>query len=99
MGSLAEELQRLEAEARERVEQLREKIAELTGQLSVTEERVMRRLDITGSRWSVPGAEAVLTLWAVISNGDLPEYWAFHIERERERLYPHTDQHNYELTA
>ncbi|GAA2775167.1 hypothetical protein GCM10010521_62090 [Streptomyces rameus] len=60
---------------------------------------VADRLDITGSRWSVPGAEAVLTLRAVISNGDFPQYWTFRTHRERERLYPRPDQHNYELLA
>ncbi|MDQ1051900.1 hypothetical protein QFZ76_010225 [Streptomyces sp. V4I2] len=57
------------------------------------------RLDITGSLWSVPGAEAVLTLRALIGNGDFPQYWTFHTCRERERLYPRPDQHNYELLA
>ncbi|MCZ4509780.1 hypothetical protein O3Q52_16570 [Streptomyces sp. ActVer] len=57
------------------------------------------RLDITGSRWTVPGAEAVLTLRAVISNGDFPQYWTSHNRRERERLYPRPDQHNNELPA
>ncbi|MEU0649149.1 ISKra4 family transposase [Streptomyces umbrinus] len=57
------------------------------------------RLDITGSRWSVCGAEAVLTLRAVISNGDFPQYWTFHTRRERERLYPAPDQAQYDLTA
>jgi hypothetical protein len=33
------------------------------------------RLDITGARWGLQGAEAVLTLRAVISNGDFDEYW------------------------
>ena len=33
------------------------------------------RLDITGARWGLDGAEAVLTLRAVISNGDFEEYW------------------------
>jgi hypothetical protein len=60
---------------------------------------VADRLDITGSRWSVPGAEAVLTLRALISNGDFPQYWTFHTHRERERLYPQPEQHNYELHA
>lgn len=60
---------------------------------------VADRLDITGSRWSVPGAEAVLTLRALISNGDFPQYWTFHTHRERERLYPRPDQHTYELPA
>ncbi|MFJ2240928.1 hypothetical protein [Streptomyces sp. NPDC087859] len=57
------------------------------------------RLDITGSRWTVPGAEAVLTLQALISNGDFPHYWIFHTHRERERLYRRPNQHNYELLA
>jgi hypothetical protein len=33
------------------------------------------RLDITGARWGLDGAEAILTLRAVISNGDFDEYW------------------------
>ncbi|MFI7505095.1 hypothetical protein ACIBVL_42805 [Streptomyces sp. NPDC049687] len=49
---------------------------------------VADRLDITGSRWSVAGAEAVLTLRPLISNGDFPQYWTFHTRGERERLYP-----------
>ncbi|MFD9320072.1 hypothetical protein ACFWDQ_20750 [Streptomyces sp. NPDC060053] len=57
------------------------------------------RLDITGGRWSVPGAEAVVTLRALISNGDFPQYWTFHTHRERERLYLRPDQHNNELLA
>lgn len=60
---------------------------------------VADRLDITGSRWSAPGAEAVLTLRALISNGDFPQYWIFHTQRERARLHPHPDQHHYELGA
>ncbi|MGW6752188.1 hypothetical protein [Streptomyces sp. NPDC055006] len=46
------------------------------------------RLDITGSRWSVPGTEAVLLLRAVHANGDLPEHWTWHTIQERKRLYP-----------
>ncbi|MFE3827680.1 hypothetical protein [Streptomyces sp. NPDC059092] len=33
---------------------------------------VADRLAITGSRWSVPGAKALLQLSAIISNGDSP---------------------------
>ncbi len=43
------------------------------------------RLDITGARWSVPGAEAVLRLRSLRSSGDFEEYWGFHLCRERER--------------
>ena len=38
------------------------------------------RLDIGGARWGLDGAEAVLTLRAVISNGDFEEYWRFHLK-------------------
>jgi hypothetical protein len=50
------------------------------------------RLDIGGARWGLDGAEAVLTLRAVISNGDFREYWRFHLEREHQQLYPGTTQ-------
>ncbi|MGI5507598.1 ISKra4 family transposase [Streptomyces sp. CA-106131] len=57
------------------------------------------RLDITGARWGLHGAEAVLKLRAVTSNGDLDDYWAFHTAREHERLYPNPDQAIFRLTA
>jgi hypothetical protein len=38
------------------------------------------------------GAEAILTLRAVISNGDFEEYWRFHLAREHQRLYTGTSQ-------
>jgi len=43
------------------------------------------RLDTTGSGWSLRGAEALLRLRALRSSGDLDEYWAFHLARERAR--------------
>lgn len=43
------------------------------------------RLDITGARWSLRGAEAVLRLRALRSSGDFEEYWAFHLAQERIR--------------
>jgi hypothetical protein len=57
------------------------------------------RLDIGGARWGLDGAEAVLTLRAVISNGDFEEYWRFHLAREHQRLYPGTKQGKYALGA
>jgi hypothetical protein len=57
------------------------------------------RLDITGARWGLLGAEAILQLRALISNGDLDTYWRFHAAREHQRLYPAPDQQEYELTA
>ena len=43
------------------------------------------RMDITGARWSTPGAEAVLRLRAVIANGDFDEYWQCHQQQELRR--------------
>ncbi|MFI0242037.1 ISKra4 family transposase [Streptomyces sp. NPDC016845] len=57
------------------------------------------RLDITGSRWSVPGAEAVLLVRVVQANGDMPQYWDFHLHAEQHRLHPAADKVNYKLTA
>ena len=57
------------------------------------------RLDIGGARWGLDGAEAVLTLRAVISNGDFEEYWRFHLACEHQRLYPGTVQGQYTLGA
>jgi hypothetical protein len=41
------------------------------------------RLDITGARWSVDGAEAILRLRSLRASGDFDEYWRFH---QRQRL-------------
>jgi hypothetical protein len=48
---------------------------------------VKDRLDLTGSRWGVNGAEAVLKLRALRSNGDFDEYWKFHLDKERQRVH------------
>ena len=42
------------------------------------------RMDVTGARWSLKGAEAVLRLRALRSSHDFDEYWAFHEKREYE---------------
>ncbi|MGH8940372.1 MAG: ISKra4 family transposase, partial [Actinomycetes bacterium] len=43
------------------------------------------RMDITGARWSTPGAEAILRLRAVIANGDFDKYWQYHQQQELRR--------------
>ena len=48
---------------------------------------VKDRMDITGARWGLPGAEAVLLLRAVISNGDFDTYWAWHLAQELQRTH------------
>jgi hypothetical protein len=57
------------------------------------------RLDITGARWGLQGAEAILTLRAVIANGDFDQYWRYHLAQEHQRLYPGTEQGQYTLSA
>jgi hypothetical protein len=45
------------------------------------------RLEITGARWGLAGAEAILKLRAVISNSDLDRYRTFHIDHEQHRIH------------
>ena len=45
------------------------------------------RLGITGARWDLPGAEAVLKLRALHSSGDWKTYWRFHQQQEAARNY------------
>ncbi|MGH3966284.1 MAG: hypothetical protein ACRDZO_11320 [Egibacteraceae bacterium] len=44
-------------------------------------------MDITGARWGLPGAEAILTLRALISNGDFDDYWTYHLTQEHQRVH------------
>jgi hypothetical protein len=46
---------------------------------------VKDRMEVTGARWSLTGAEAVLRLRALRSSHDFGEYWAFHEAQEYER--------------
>lgn len=46
---------------------------------------VKDRMDITGARWSLKGAEAVLKLRSLHASGDLDEYWEFHYAQELKR--------------
>ncbi|MHC5863338.1 ISKra4 family transposase, partial [Nostoc sp.] len=43
------------------------------------------RMDITGARWSLAGAEAVLRLRSLYISGDWHEYWRFHLQQEHKR--------------
>jgi hypothetical protein len=48
---------------------------------------VQDRLGITGARWGLQGAEAVLKLRALRSSGDWDDYWRFHERQEALRNY------------
>ena len=46
---------------------------------------VRDRMELTGARWRLEGAEAVIRLRALRASGDFDEYWDFHEAREHER--------------
>lgn len=48
---------------------------------------VKDRMERSGMRWRIPGAEAVLKLRAIKLSGDLDAYWRFHIRQDQRRLY------------
>ena len=43
------------------------------------------RMDRTGARWRLKGAEAVLRLRSLYASGDFDDYWQFHEEQELHR--------------
>ena len=43
------------------------------------------RMDRTGARWRLRGAEAVLKLRSLYASGDLEDYWTFHEQQEQQR--------------
>lgn len=48
---------------------------------------VKDRMDVTGARWSLDGAEAVLRLRSLRASGDFEDYMVFHQRQERQRNY------------
>ena len=54
---------------------------------------------ITGARWGLDGAEAILRLRAIQANGDLDAYWDYHIAREHHRNHTSRYQHGLTLAA
>lgn len=48
---------------------------------------VKDRMDLTGARWGLHGAEAILKLRALRCNGDFDEYWHFHLAQEQQRIH------------
>jgi len=48
---------------------------------------VKDRMDLTGARWSLDGAEAILRLRALRASGDFEDYMVFHRRQERLRHY------------
>ena len=48
---------------------------------------VKDRMDITGARWGLAGAEAILKLRALKANGDFDQYWDYHLAQERHHVH------------
>ena len=48
---------------------------------------VKDRMERTGARWRLHGAEAILKMRALKTNDDFDQYWAFHQQQEQERNY------------
>jgi len=46
---------------------------------------VKDRMEITGARWRLESAEAVLRLRSLRASGDFDEYWEFHLQQEYQR--------------
>jgi len=46
------------------------------------------RMERSGMRWSLEGAEAMIRLRSLHLSGDLDDYWDFHMEQDHRRLYP-----------
>ena len=49
---------------------------------------VKDRMERSGMRWSLEGAEAVLQMRAVYVSEDFDDYWEFHQHQDQQRLYP-----------
>ena len=60
---------------------------------------VKDRMDITGARWGLGGAEAILKLRALISNGDFDDYWNYHLRQEHQRIHQARYRDNLILAA
>jgi hypothetical protein len=49
------------------------------------------RMERAGMRWKVPGAQAMLELRTIETNGDWNAFQKYRIDSENERLYPHPE--------
>jgi hypothetical protein len=49
------------------------------------------RMERAGMRWKIPGAEAMLELRTIDTNGDWDAFQRYRIDAENKRLYPHSE--------
>jgi len=57
------------------------------------------RMAITGARWGLTGAQAILWLRAIHASGDHNAYWTYHLRQEHQRNHLSRYQHGLELAA
>jgi hypothetical protein len=60
---------------------------------------VQDRMGITGARWGLDGAQAMLWLRAIAASGDTDAYWDYHITQERQRNHQSRYQDSLDLAA
>ena len=61
---------------------------------------VKDRMDLTGARWGLRDAEAVLKLRALRASGDFDDYWKFHCDEELKRNYKtHCNEYEFKNAA
>lgn len=56
-------------------------------------------MEVTGARWDLDGAEAILKLRALAGTGDLDDYLTFHFQQEKRRNHDVRYQPDCELAA
>ncbi len=57
------------------------------------------RMGITGARWGLHGAQAILWLRAIAASGDTSTYWDYHIAQEHQRNHLSRYKDSLDLTA
>ena len=60
---------------------------------------VQDRMGITGARWGLQGAQAILWLRAIHASGDHDAYWDYHITQEHQRNHLSRYQDSHDLAA
>ncbi len=60
---------------------------------------VADRMGITGARWGLDGAQAILWLRAINASGDTGAYWDWHITQEHQRNHLSRYQPGFDLAA
>ena len=60
---------------------------------------VADRMGITGARWGLQGAQAILWLRAIHASGDHDAYWDYHIQQEHQRNHLSRYKNGLDLAA